>query len=320
MFSLVIRNKVRLIIIFVVMTVLLMATTICAVLASEPKYWTWGAPAGAILAVLIGFYVYCTGADDLLGELDAQQAIAKDEPVLVNIVQEMVIASGLGTCPTIYIIENDSYAAFSTGTSHSNAAIVVTRGLLRGLSRDELQAVVAHEISHIYHQDIFLMLILATMTSSIGVISDVQMASSANTNKKSAIEDGAKSFMVSAVLRLFIYLFAGYAAKKLIMMASHAREYMADASSAVYTRNPEALASALEKMHGDCAVGDRAKLVTVAAMLTTSDGKNIDHPPLDVRIAILRRLAGTPSVSYLDYASTYEAVTGQKARFMPSRM
>jgi heat shock protein HtpX len=171
-------------------------------------------------------------------------------PQLLNVVEEMSIASGV-PMPKVYVMEEDALNAFATGTSTANGSIVVTRGLLDTLTRDELQGVVAHEMSHIANLDTRYMTVVGVTVGLIALVADMilrtlqwggRSSSSGSRDRKGA---GA-GFLV--VVLIAVAIFAPLAAKAVQMAVSRQREYLADATSVQFTRNPAGLISALSKL------------------------------------------------------------------------
>lgn len=322
MFSLVARNRLRSVFIFGLMLVMLTAIGALSAGAYDMQHCALGALAGAAIAIISALYGYFQSSEALLESMHAQRVTAASEPALVNIVEEMVIASGLSRVPDIYVIPTMDCNAFATGRNANHAAIAVTKGLMRLLNRDELQGVIAHEISHIVHQDVLFMTLLTAMAQAASVMSEVQYFTSDSDSRDDDQRDSKdNSGGIMVVLRILVYLFGGTAARLLVMFASRTREYMADASGAIFTRNPEALACALEKLAQQQGQQEAGLPKSVEAMLTVSEQLSATHPPLQARISILRRLAGVRGVAtYKAYADVYKDVTGQKASFIPLNM
>jgi heat shock protein HtpX len=208
-------------------------------------YRWWGVILGAVVAVTLMLTAYYDGARQILEYNYAFEATKHTEPMLVNVIDEMRIASGL-PMPRIYIIESDALNAFATGRDPEHAVVAVTRGLLENLSRDELQGVIGHEISHISNYDIRYMMIVASTVGAVVLLSDSFLRSARYGGL--AMSRRRKNFGPFAILAVALAIFAPIFAIFLQMSINRSREYLADASSAKFTRNPMALASALEKI------------------------------------------------------------------------
>jgi len=263
-----------------------------------------------LLAIGMTGFAWRTGAKQVLSATGAWELISAstdDERRFVNVVEEMAIASGLPK-PKVWIVPDDDPNAFATGIDPKTAHVAVTRGLLKTLTRDELQAVVAHEMAHVRNLDVRLMTLLAALVGVIAIVSDVTMRGlrfggrgrSGGGGKKGG---GGALVIVLLVLWLVTVILAPIISRMLALAVSRKREYLADATAAQFTRNPAALASALEKIeHADaptkaikhgvahlCIADPLGRRVTnregfVADLLAT-------HPPMARRIARLKQMA-----------------------------
>lgn len=234
-------------------------------------------------------------------ELDLNDAKQKQWQ---NVVEEMSIASGI-PLPKTFIIDDPDPNAFATGRGPGHSSIVVTRGLLESLNRDELQGVAAHEMSHIKNFDIRLMLLLAVLVGSIALICDWARRSlfygQRRRDSKSA-GSGAVGIVILVVWLIAVVL-APLISQLLAMFVSRKREYLADASGAELTRNPLALASALEKI--DSRSEPTRSINQGTAHLCICDPKGhalgareggvadlfATHPPINKRIEALKQMA-----------------------------
>ena len=198
-----------------------------------------------------GQVLWSTGARELV------EPATPEERQLVNVVEEMAIASGLPK-PKIWIVPDDDPNAFATGRDAATASLAVTQGLLRTLSRDELQGVVAHEMAHVQNLDVRLMTLLAGMVGAIALMSDGMGrmirgtryvgGSGGGGGGRDRGRGGNPLGLVVLVLWLLTLVVAPIVTRILAMAVSRKREYLADATGAQFTRNPMALASALEKL------------------------------------------------------------------------
>jgi heat shock protein HtpX len=173
----------------------------------------------------------------------------------VNVVEEMAIASGVPK-PRVWVVPDEDPNAFATGRDAESASIAVTEGLLATLSRDELQGVVAHEMAHVRNLDVRLMTLLAGIVGAIALMSDgmgrtLRLGGRAG-DRLGGRSGGGKSgnplALVVLVLWLLTLIVAPVVSRILAMAVSRKREFLADASAAQFTRNPMALAAALEKL------------------------------------------------------------------------
>jgi len=183
-------------------------------------------------------------------EITAQNAQTAQEKQLYNIIEELKIAAGLNYMPKVYIIDANYMNAFASGYSEKSAMVAITRGLLDKLKRDEVQAVMAHEISHIRHMDIKLTLMASVLSNLLLIIVDVLFWSVVfgGGNRRSDREGGGNwLFIAIIVLRYLMPLITVI----LMLFLSRTREYMADAGCVELTRENEPLARALLKIQGD---------------------------------------------------------------------
>jgi heat shock protein HtpX len=227
---------------------------------------------------------------------------------LDNVVDEMAIAAGLPR-PPVYVVPDPDPNAFATGRGPGHASIAVTRGLLDALDREELQGVVAHEMSHIRNLDVRVMTIVAALVGGVALISDWARRGMwwggprRSDSDEGEREGGGIGGIVFFAVWLVAIILAPLLAQALAMMVSRRREYLADASGAELTRNPIGLAHALEKI--DAAVAPTRSIGQGSAHLCIADplGRQMNlkegfwsdlfasHPPMAARIAALRQMA-----------------------------
>ena len=227
---------------------------------------------------------------------------------LDNVVEEMAIAAGLPK-PAVYVIPDPDPNAFATGRDAEHASVAVTEGLLKALTRDELQGVLAHELSHVRNLDIRLMTVVAALVGALALLADWSSrimrfggSGGRRSRGKSGKGGGALVLVFFAVWILAVVL-APLLGRLLALGVSRRREYLADASGAELTRNPLGLASALEKI--EAAVEPTASVKRGSAHLCIADpiGRSLNdeeggwssllatHPPMAKRIAALKEMA-----------------------------
>lgn len=223
--------------------------------------------------------------------------------VLDNVVEEMAIAGGLPK-PAVYLIPDGDPNAFATGRGPEKSSIAVTAGLMETLNREELQAVVAHEMAHVKNYDVRLMTVVAALVGSVLLISDMGRRGLrfGGGRRRSSRNGGGGGIVLLVFLVLWILslVLAPLIARLVALAVSREREYLADASGSELTRNPLALASALEKI--DAAVAPTPSIKQGVAHLCIADprGRAVNeregglaelfatHPPIAKRIALLR--------------------------------
>ncbi len=254
------------------------------------------------------------GPERVLWSTNAREVLVpatEKEQQLVNVVEEMAIASGLPR-PRIWIVPDDDPNAFATGKDQSTAHIAVTQGLLDALDRDELQAVIAHEMGHVKNLDVRLMTLLAALVGAVALVGDgmwrvmrggARIRGGSFGGGRGGGKKGGNPFLIVVlVLWILSWLLAPLITRLLALGVSRKREYLADTMSAQFTRHPLALASALQKI-------ERAEAPTKAikrgsAHLCIADplgrasglreGFLADivgtHPPMAIRIARLKAM------------------------------
>jgi heat shock protein HtpX len=277
---------------------------------------------GTGIALFLWFILWIVAVfqgDSIMLSISGAQKIEKaDAPQLFNVVEEMVIASGLGKMPDIYVIPDDRPNAFAAGRKPETRVVCVTSGLLRLLNRDELQGVVAHELGHHKNGDPALMILMGVMMGAIVLLADIFLRSNLGWGGRSRSRDKDDSGglqIVMLVLALLLALLAPMLAQMMYFACSRRREYLADASAARFTRYPEGLASALEKITVQARGGEKPNRVLAPMYIVNpmealaAVGLFSTHPPTENRVHILRSMAG--GVGYVDYDAAYRKVTGK---------
>ena len=263
---------------------------------------------------LLAAFAWKTGPTRVLWSAGAREIETPDgamETRLVNVVEEMAIAAGLPR-PRIWLIADTDPNAFATGLDAEHAHVAVTEGLLLTCSRDELQAVIAHEMGHVKNLDVRLMTFLAALVGAVALMSDGMGRLLRGGVRFGAVTGGGSRgkrdkdlgplVIVLVVLWLLSWLVAPFVTRLLALGVSRKREYLADAMSAQFTRNPLALASALEKIeHADAptvSIKRGSAHLCIADPLgrqsSLHEGKVADwfgtHPPMAIRVARLKAM------------------------------
>lgn len=276
----------------------------------------------AAVWLFLALLSFSSGDQILLAASGARPVTHDVHPQLFNIVEEMKIAAGLPAMPKIYIINDPAPNAFATGRSPESASIAVTAGLLGRLNRDELQGVVAHEMSHILHRDILYVMLAGVMLGGVVLISQIffrgMFHGSLGFNRRYSSDSrgGGQAQLVIAVVAVLAAILAPLMARLLYFALSRRREYLADAGAARLTRYPEGLASALEKIATDPAPQLAAANDATAPMYIINPFKRrgkmdlsawtSTHPPIAERIRVLRSMS--QGASYKDYAQAFATV------------
>ncbi len=293
---------------------------------------TQGVP-GGLIGLAIAFIIwliltvvaYFQGRQVFISISGAQKIRKSDHPQLYNVVEEMVIASQLGKMPDIYIIDDPAPNAFATGRNPETAAIAVTSGLLNRLNRDELQGVIGHEIGHVKNRDILFMTMIGVMMGSIVMLSDIALRSmffGGHRRRSRTSGGGGQADAIILILGIVLMVLAPVLAQLIYFAASRKREYLADASSAQFTRFPEGLARALEKISHTPIKGKHVNRVTAPMYIVNPLQKSSlssmtsTHPPVEQRVKILRSMAG--GADYLSYDKAYRQITASKQSVLPA--
>jgi len=258
------------------------------------------------VALITAWYSYKKGPQSVLWSTGAREIIDPQndrERQLVNVVEEMAIAAGLPR-PRIWIVFDDDPNAFATGHGPRDSHVAVTRGLLTLCNRDELQGVIGHELGHVKNLDVRLMTTLAALVGAVLLVRDGmgRMMGAGGVRRRRNERDRGGGALVAILFVLWIisWIIAPLVTQLLAVAVSRRREYLADAMSAQFTRNPLALASALEKIEQAAApttaIKRGAAHLCIADPLgrrfTNREGWLADrlatHPPMSMRIARLK--------------------------------
>jgi heat shock protein HtpX len=323
MWELIRANKIKSTILFIIMAIVL-------ILLGFLIGYGLQAENGGILGIIIALGVWLVmmlvsltaGSSIMLASSHAKEVTPDVHPQLFNVVEEMRIAAGMTTTPKVYIINTEAPNAFATGIRPEKSAIAVTAGLLSRLNRDELQGVVAHEMSHIINRDIRFMTIAGVMMGSIVIISEIFLRSMFFSGGRGGGDKKGGQIIIIVVALVFAIL-APILAQLLYFAISRKREYLADASAVRLTRYPEGLASALEKISNSDADLPYANKVTAPMYICNPMKKkgmkmsdlSSTHPPISERIRILRSMAG--GAGFANYQAAYSSVKGSKSNVIP---
>jgi heat shock protein HtpX len=268
-------------------------------------YGNGGAIAGAIVLTLLGIgaalYAYYLGSATVLSAMGAREADPHQYQQLHNIVQALAIGDGL-PLPKVYVIDDASPNAFATGRDPNHAAVTVTTGLLQMMDREELEGVLAHEMSHIKNFDVRLLLVVVTMIGMAALIASV-FWHSVGRMRFSGRNSGQAALVIFAIGILFS-LVAFIVGPIMQFALSRQRESLADVSGVELTRNPTGLISALQKIAQNDKPPQRFNHAVAAMMIDNPEehhgsffSRLFDtHPPIAERIAALQRIASVQQV------------------------
>jgi heat shock protein HtpX len=255
------------------------------------------------VSLLISMAGFFGGADLVLSISGAHEISHDDDPQLFNVVEELSIAAGL-PMPKVYLIDDPAPNAFATGRDPKHAVIAVTAGLRAKLTRDELQGVIAHEMSHVRNYDIRYSMLVAVMVGTIVMLADFFLRSLWFTGGRRSDRDdrdskGGGAQVIFLIIAIVLAILAPILAKLIQMAVSRHRESLADASSVELTRNPLGLAHALQKIAADpdpLASANRGTqhLYIVNPLRKAGDWSSdlmATHPPIEERINKLLAMA-----------------------------
>lgn len=264
--------------------------------------WVFGAWAGdeqvgitlaVIIATIMALIGYYKGDAVTLAISGAKEIQKQDSPELYRIVENLSIASGLST-PKVFIIQDESANALATGRDPKHASVAVTTGLLQLMSKQELEGVLAHEISHIKNYDIRVMTLVVVLVGVIMLLSDWMLRSMFHSDRDN------KAAGILVLIGIALAILSPIFAELIKLAVSRSREYLADASGALLTRYPEGLASALEKIATHDRPMKKANHATAHLFLANPFDPHVTkkfehwfstHPPIEERIAKLKTMA-----------------------------
>lgn len=252
-----------------------------------------------IIAIAYSLVAYFAGGKMVLAVSRARQIHKKDDPELWNVIEELCLASGM-PIPQIYVIDDTAPNAFATGRDPEHAIVAITTGLRQKLDRDELQGVMAHELSHIRYYDIRLQTLIGVLVGLTALVSDMFLRSlwwgrGRGSRRSRSDRGGNAAILIVAVLAAIL---APFFARLLQLSISRKREYLADAGAVQLTRYPEGLARALEKISGDQEVLEVANRATQHLYIVNpikpfeDRARNLfsTHPPTEERIRRVRSM------------------------------
>ena len=241
-----------------------------------------------------GSYFY---SDKIVLGLNKARPATKEENLrLVNILEALIVSSGLNTMPKLYIVEDSQPNAFATGRKPENAVICVTTGLLNKLEYYELEGVIAHELAHIKNYDIRLSAVVSVMVGFVVILSDwfTRITFWGGTRNS---DDDSKGNAIAMIIGLIFLILSPIFGKLMQLAISRKREFLADATAIEFTRNPDGLISALQKISGDSSELKVANKATENMYIVTPfrNKKKASklwstHPSIEDRVEALRNL------------------------------
>lgn len=250
----------------------------------------WGTLIGAGVYSLIQYFAAAKLALSVNG---AQEIQKRDNPRLYRIVENLAITNGM-PMPKVYVMDDPALNAFATGRDPEHAYVAATTGILDAMTDRELTAVMAHEMGHVKNYDIRVMMIVFGLVSAIGLLADIfmRMMWFSGDNRR----DSSPIFLIAGIAAAII---SPIVASLVQLAISRQREYLADATGAMTTRDPEGLASALEKI-GNMGSATQRQNSSTAHLFFASPLKGQSlaklfstHPPIEERVSRLREMSHT---------------------------
>lgn len=288
-----------------------------------PPYSLFGVGLAIVIwSVLLGV-AFAGGEQLLLAQAGAKEVTKREAPRLVNLVEEMQLASGLRAMPRIYLINSPVPNAFAVGRTPERAAVAVTTGLMAKLNRDELQGVIAHEMAHIANRDTLFMTLAGVTVGAIVMVADLMRHTRFAAYGGRRDRDSGQGQAVLLVLSLLLMVLAPILAQMLYFACSRRREYLADACGAKFTRYPEGLASALEKIsRGQVAEEEHSRVLAPMYIVSPLAGHGAaglfgTHPPIEDRVRILRSMGGGASLAAYQQAYAQQHGGAHAFRVLP---
>ena len=258
---------------------------------------------GVTVAMIIGFIYALTmifqSTEIVMSMNGAREVDRNEEPVLYHVVEDMAMVAQI-PMPRVYVIDDPGLNAFATGSNPQNAAVTATSGLLEIMNREELEAVIGHEVSHIRNLDIRISTIAVALASAITLLSSMagrmMWWGGASRSRRSNDRDGGGLEIILLVLSLLAIVLAPLAATLVQLAISRQREFLADASSVELTRNPQGMINALLKLENSQPMSHHVDDASGALYINDPQKPGFlkklfyTHPPISERIERLKQM------------------------------
>lgn len=271
-------------------------------------YFVWAADAlahawpYALVAAGIWFAIaYAFYQNIIDAATGAHKVERRDEPKLYNLLENLCISRGLKT-PALRIMETEGMNAFATGLHEGQYSVTVTRGLMNALNDEELEAVLAHELTHIRNRDVRLLVIAVVFVGIFSFVGEMAFRGlrfgsfgGGSSRRSSSSDRGSGGGAIIAIIVALVMIGIAYALAIVIRFAlSRRREYLADAGSVELTKNPDAMISALQKISGNAVVNAPSEVREMFIENPHSDFASMfaTHPPIEKRTQALAQYAG----------------------------
>lgn len=250
-----------------------------------------------IISVIMSITSYYHADKIALRSTGAKEITKEDNPYVYRMVENLCITAGMPV-PKVHIIESPALNAFATGRDPEHASIALTTGIIQALENEELEGVIAHELSHVKNYDIRVMTVVVVLVGTVALLADMFFRMNFfGGNRRENNSGGGQLGAILAIVGVVLLVLSPIIAELIKLAISRKREYLADASGALLTRYPEGLARALEKISGSDTPLATANAAT--AHLFISEPKKSSrikslfstHPPIEERVAKLRGMA-----------------------------
>ncbi|MGD2200119.1 MAG: M48 family metallopeptidase [Candidatus Bathyarchaeota archaeon] len=275
--------------------IIILAYTIAYLFA--PEYLIVVLPVTLLVMIGYSYSSWMYGDQVVLSATGAKPAEGREHLYLRDTVEGLSIAAGIPP-PKVYVVPSDEINAFATGRDPEHASVAVTQGLVDALDRQELEGVLAHEMSHIRNRDITFMTLVAVLVGLTAILSHIILRTyryGGLRGRRGRREKGGRLETAILIVGFFLAIFAPILTRIVQFAVSRRREFLADASGAELTRYPDGLASALEKiMHhntGEMNVSEAVSHLFISdPNRSPLDSLYATHPPIEERIRRLRAM------------------------------
>ena len=258
---------------------------------------------GVTIAMILGFIYALTmifqSTEIVMSMNGAREVDRNEEPVLYHVVEDMAMVAQI-PMPRVYVIDDPGLNAFATGSNPQNAAVAATSGLLDIMNREELEAVIGHEVSHIRNLDIRISTIAVALASAITLLSSMagrmMWWGGASRSRRNSDRDSGGLEMILLVISLLAIVLAPLAATLVQLAISRQREFLADASSVELTRNPQGMINALQKLDNSQPMCHHVDDASSALYINDPQKRGFlkklfyTHPPISERIERLKKM------------------------------
>ncbi len=289
------RNRRDSILLAIIVSAVLFALIVSISYIWAPDSVYVAVPVALVLVFVYTWSSYQYGDRVVLSSTGAKPAEGPQYTYLNDTVEGLAIAAGIPK-PSVYVVPSDEINAFATGKDPEHASVAVTTGMLKALDRQELEGVIAHEISHIRNRDVQFMTLVAVLVGLAGILSHMILRSYWWGGRRGRRDrDRGNIGLIIVAVGFILAIFAPILTRLVQLAVSRRREYLADASGAELTRYPDGLADALEKImkhnRGDMNVSEAVSHLFIADPNRSAlDALYATHPPIEERIKRLREM------------------------------